>query len=333
MSKVVAITGASAGVGRAAAEEFARRGYSIGLIARGEERLHQAASELQRLDVKTCVAPADVADAAALGAAAEKIEAELGPIDVWVNNATATILAPLQDITPDEFRRATEVTYLGQVYGTLIALRHMERHGGRGSIVNVGSALAYRSVPLQAPYCGAKHAIVGFTDSLRSELIHNRSRIKLCVVHLPALNTPQFDWSLNKMPRAMRPMAPVYQPDVAARAIAFAARHRRREIWVGWPTVKAILANKFAPGLSDFILAKIAYRGQMTQQPNTPNAPSNLFEPVLGAQAAYGRFDAEAIPQSWEMVTSRHRIMLEIGLAATGFCLINSWLKRKFRRG
>jgi short-subunit dehydrogenase len=307
MSGVVAITGARAGVGRAAAEEFGRHGWDVGLIARNEARLARAATEIaSRHGVRTVAAVADVADAAALEAAATRIEAELGPIDVWVNVAMATVFAPVSDITAEEFRRATEVTYLGQVHGTMAALRRM-RARNRGTIVNVGSALAYRSVPLQAAYCGAKFAIRGFTDALRSEIIHDGLKIDLTMVDLPAVNTPQFDWALNKTGRQARPVPPIFQPEVAARAIHFAATHRRRHVWVGLSTVRAILANRIAPGLIDRYLAKAGYTGQLLPTTQPADAPANLFEPVDGNYGAHGRFDAQAKSWSAEMFTDRHR--------------------------
>jgi short-subunit dehydrogenase len=307
MGRVVAITGARAGVGRAAAEEFARQGWDVGLIARSAEALEQAAQALRtRHGVRAAAAPADVADADAVEAAAARIEQELGPIDVWVNVAMATVFAPVSDTTPEEFRRATEVTYLGQVHGTMSALRRM-RMRNRGTIVNVGSALAYRGIPLQAAYCGAKFAIRGFTDALHAEILHDGLDIHLTMVDLPAVNTPQFQWSLNKMGRQAQPVPPIYQPEVPARAIYFAATHRRRQIWVGWPTVKAIVASRIAPGLVDRYLAKTGYSGQLMQDPRPTDAPVNLYEPVPGDYGAHGRFDARARSGSWEMFTSRHR--------------------------
>ena len=256
--------------------------------------------------MRALAAPADVADAAALDAAAERIEDELGPIDVWVNVAMATVFAPVADTTPEEFRRATEVTYLGQVHGTMSALRRMRRRN-RGTIVSVGSALAYRSVPLQAAYCGAKFAVRGFLDSLRSEVIHDGLDIHLTMVDLPAVNTPQFEWALNKTGKQAQPVPPIYQPEVPARAIYFAATHRRRQIWVGFPTVRAILANRIAPGLIDRYLAKAGYTGQLMKEDRPADAPVNLYDPVPGDYGAHGRFDALARSGSWEMFTSRHR--------------------------
>jgi short-subunit dehydrogenase len=314
MAKVVVITGASAGVGRATAREFAKSGCNVALIARDQRRLDEAANELRSLGVRTAAHSADVTEFQALEQAASEIERELGPIDVWVNNAMATIFAPVHMITPEEFRRSTEVTYLGQVHGTMIALSHM-RPRNRGTIVNVGSALSYRAIPLQSAYCGAKFAVRGFTDSLRSELLHDGVNVRLTMVHLPAVNTPQFDWALNKMQRRPQPVPPIFQPEVPARAIVFAAFHPRREVWVGMPTVKTILGNRIAPALLDHVLAKIGYSGQLTQEQKPADAPSNLFESVPGSYGAHGRFDDRAESRSWEFFTSRHRDAVVGGLA------------------
>ncbi|HEX5227688.1 MAG TPA: SDR family oxidoreductase [Bryobacteraceae bacterium] len=307
MRKVVVITGAGAGVGRAVASEFARNGCDVALLSRDPDRLERAAAELRQFGVRALPIPTDVADAKAVDAAAERIEGELGPIDVWVNVAMATVFAPVHKLAPEEFQRGTAVTYLGQVHGTMAALRYM-RPRNRGSIVCVGSALAYRSVPLQSVYCGAKFAIRGFLGSLRSELYHDKINVTLTEVDLPAVNTPQFDWARNKTGHKAQPVPPIYQPEVVARAIFFGAFNPRRQIWVGFPTVKAILANRIAPGLLDRYLAKFGYTGQLSDQPSDPNAPGNLFEPVTGAYGAHGRFDDQARTGSWEMVASRHHI-------------------------
>ena len=329
MGKVVVVTGAGAGVGRAAATEFARHGCDVALLSRDPARLDHAAAELRRFGVRALPIPTDVADAAAVEAAADRVEQELGPIDVWVNVAMATVFAPVHELKPEEFERGTKVTYLGQVHGAMAALKRM-RPRNRGSIVFVGSALAYRSVPLQSIYCGAKFAIRGFVDSLRSELLHDKLGITLTEVDLPAVNTPQFDWARNKMGRKAQPVPPIYQPEVPARAIVFGAFHPRRHIWVGFPTVKAILANRIAPGLIDRYLAKTGYKGQVTQQPSDPDAPGNLFDPVPGAYGAHGRFDGQARTGSWEMFTSRHRTAFWatafVGLA-TGAHLLAKRLK------
>ncbi len=306
MGKIVVITGAGAGVGRAAATEFARNGCDVALLSRDPERLELAADELRRFGVRVLAIPTDVADAKAVDTAADRVEAELGPIDVWVNVAMATVFAPVHKLTAEEFQRGTAVTYLGQVHGTMAALRFM-RPRNRGSIVCVGSALAYRSVPLQSVYCGAKFAIRGFLDSLRSELYHDKIAVTLTEVDLPAVNTPQFDWARNKMGRKAMPVPPIYQPEVPARAIYFGAFNPRRQIWVGFPTVQAILANRIAPGLIDRYLAKFGYNGQLTDQPADSDAPGNLFEPVKGPYGAHGRFDGQARTGSWEVFTSYHR--------------------------
>ncbi len=323
MPKVAVITGAGAGVGRATVEEFARQGYDVALLSRDPERLERAAEEIRGLGVRALPIPTDVADAAAVEAAAERAEVELGPIDVWVNVAMATVFAPVSKLTAQEIERGTQVTYLGQVHGMMSALKRM-RVRNRGTIVNVGSALAYRSVPLQSIYCGAKAAIRGFTDSLRSEIIHDKLDVHLTMVDLPAVNTPQFDWALNKMGRKAKPVAPIFEPEVPARAIFFAATHRRRDVWVGWPTVKAILANRIAPSLIDRYLAKSGYSGQLSDKPTATDAPSNLFEPVPGDYSAHGRFDDRSRTGSWEMFTDRHKaVSLAIGaVAAVGFAAL-----------
>jgi short-subunit dehydrogenase len=329
VSPIVVITGASAGVGRATATEFARRGCDVAIVARNQQRLDTAAAELRHMGVRALPVAADVANYTALERAASRIEKQLGPIDIWVNNAMATIFAPVHKITADEFRRATEVTYLGQVHGTMVALQRM-RARNRGTIVNIGSALAYRAIPLQSAYCGAKYAVRGFTDALRSELLHDGINVHLTMVHLPAVNTPQFDWALNKMGGRPQPVPPIFQPEVPARAIVFAAFHHRREIWVGMPTVQAILANRIAPGLLDRILAKKGYTGQLTKEPPPPNAPVNLFDSVPGAYGAHGRFDAQAKATSWEFFTSRHREAL-FGVLALGSLAFAALLARARR--
>ena len=290
---VVVITGASAGVGRATARAFAKSGTSLGLIARGKDRLELAVQEAKALGVRAVAVSADVSDAAAVEAAAGEIERELGPIDVWVNNAMTTVYAPFAEIEPNEYRRATEVTYLGCVHGTMAALKRMEPRN-KGTIVQVGSALSYRAIPLQSPYCGAKFAIRGFTDALRCELAHKRSRVHLTMVQMPALNTPQFDWGRNKLPRLPQPVPPIFQPEVAARAIVFAANARRREVWVGRSTIAAILINKLSPGLLDDYLARTGYKAQLSAKASPASRDDNLFEPVSGPYGAHGRFDKRA---------------------------------------
>jgi len=321
MPKIVVVTGASAGVGRATVDEFARQGYDVALLARDPERLERAAAQIRSTHgVRALAIPTDVADANAVEAAATRVESELGPIDVWVNVAMATVFAPVSKLTAQEIERGTRVTYLGQVHGMMAALSRM-RVRNHGTIVNVGSALAYRSVPLQSVYCGAKAAIRGFTDSLRSEIIHDKLNVHLTSVDLPAVNTPQFDWALNKMGVKAKPVAPIFEPEVPARAIFFAATHKRREVWVGFPTVKAILANRIAPGLIDRYLAKAGYEGQLTDDKLAADAPANLFDAVPGDYGAHGRFDAQSRLGSWEMFTDRHRSAFwaaaAIGVAAS----------------
>lgn len=311
--EVVVITGASAGVGRATAHAFAKRGAHVGLLARSTEALDAARSEVEALGGRAIAVPTDVADAGKVEEAATAIENEFGPIDAWINNAMTTVFAPLREITPEEFKRATEVTYLGTVYGTMAALRRMLPRN-HGAIVQVGSALAYRSIPLQAPYCGAKHAIRGFTDSLRSELIHDNSRIHLTMVQLPAMNTPQFSWCRTRLPRHPQPVPPIYQPEVAAEAIVWAAHHRRREVNVGGSTDKAIWGNKLAPGALDWYLAHFGYDAQQTSEPVEAHRPDNLFEPVPGDFGTHGVFDNRASAKSLQAWGTTHREW--IGVAA-----------------
>ncbi|HZK92209.1 MAG TPA: SDR family oxidoreductase [Stellaceae bacterium] len=326
---IVVVTGASAGVGRATAREFARRGCDVAILARNQARLETAAEELRAHGVRALPIVADVADANAIEAAAERIEAELGPIDIWVNNAMATIFAPFDRVTPEEFRRSTEVTYLGQVHGTMAALSRMKKRD-KGTIVNVGSALAYRAIPLQSVYCGAKFAVRGFSDSLRTELIHDGSAVRLVMVHLPAINTPQFDWALNKMGKRPQPVPPIFQPEVPARAIVDAGLHpRRREVWVGLPTVKAIIANKLAPGLLDRYLAKAGYSGQLTDEPLPADAPVNLFKTADGDYGAHGRFDDRAHAISYEAVAARHRGAIALALLGLGIGLAGLFGRRR----
>ena len=290
---VVVITGGSAGIGRAAARAFARGGAAVAILARGTERLADAVAEIRSIGVPALGLSVDAADANQVEQAAERVERELGPIEVWVNNAMTTVFAPFHEMTVEEFRRVTEVTYLGAVHGTRAALSRM-RPRDRGSIVQVGSALAYRSIPLQSAYCGAKAAIRAFTAALRSELIHDRSRIRVCMVQLSAFNTPQFDWARSRMPRRLQPVPPIYQPEIAAAAIVRAARGTRREWWVGWPAARAILSARVMPGIGDRLAAKLAYEGQMTKEAADPSRIDNLFEAAPGRQPAHGRFDDRA---------------------------------------
>jgi short-subunit dehydrogenase len=318
---IAVVTGASAGVGRATVRELASRGYDVALLARNRERLEAAAEEARGLGVRALTLVADVAEAGAIDSAAGRIEAGFGAISIWVNNAMATIFAPFKQVSAEEFHRATEVTYLGQVYGTMAALRCMQQRN-RGTIINVGSALAYRAIPLQSVYCGAKYAVRGFTDVLRTELIHDKSAIRLVMVHLPAVNTPQFDWALNKTGKRSRPVPPIFQPEVPARAIVDAALDpRRREVWVGMPTWKAIIANKLAPGLLDRYLAKAGYSGQLTREDLPADAPSNLFASPEGDYAAHGRFNDRAHTDSYESVASRHRGVAALTVIGIGALL------------
>ncbi len=302
-NEVVVVTGASAGVGRAAARAFARTGADLALVARSEEGLAAARQEAEEAGARAIAVRADVADPDQVEAAADRAENELGPIDVWVNNAMATIFARVVDISPEEFKRATEVTYLGTVNGTMAALRRM-RSRNRGTIVQVGSALSYRAIPLQAAYCGAKHAIRGFTDSLRCELMHERSHVRLTMVQLPALNTPQFGWARSRMPRRAQPVPPIYQPEVAAEAIVFAARHPRRELYVGGSTVLAIAGQRIAPWLGDRYLARTGFDSQQTEEPEAER-PDNLFEAVPGDHGARGRFTGRSRERSLQFAVTK----------------------------
>ncbi len=318
MTEVVVITGASAGVGRATVRRFARDRARIVLIARGQDGLEAAKREVEGLGGEALVLPCDVADADAVERAAAQVEERFGPIDIWINNAMASVFSPVRDTPASEFRRVTEVTYLGVVHGTLAALRRMLPRD-RGVIVQVGSALAYRGIPLQAPYCAAKHAVQGFMDSLRSELLHDGSHVQVTMVQLPALNTPQFDWVKSRLPRRAQPVPPIYQPEVAADAIAYAARHPRREFWVGLPTAIAIAGNRIAPGLGDRYLARTGVDSQMTDEPEDPNRPNNLWEPVPGDAGAHGRFDARAAASSLEeQLMKRRPSLAAAGLLAAG---------------
>ena len=318
--EVVVITGAAAGVGRATVREFARRGARIGLVARGLDGLEAAKREVEAAGGRALVLPTDVANAEQVEAAAAAVEESFGPIDMWINNAMNSVYSPIAKMTADEFRRVTEVTYLGYVYGTLAALRRMMPRD-RGVIVQVGSALAYRGIPLQAAYCGAKHAIQGFTDSLRCELLHDRSNIHVTEVHLPALNTPQFSWVKNRLPRKPQPVPPIFQPEVAARAIHWAAHQRRREVYVGGPTVKAIIGNKIAPGLADWYLARYGYEAQQTDVPEDPRRADNLWAPLTGDHGAHGDFDRRARTFSIQFWITAHR--RSIALAGL---LLGAWV-------
>jgi NAD(P)-dependent dehydrogenase (short-subunit alcohol dehydrogenase family) len=325
--KVVAITGASAGVGRATAREMAQRGAAVGLIARGAQRLQDARAEIEQLGARACVAPADVADADEVEAAAARIEAELGPIDVWVNSAMAAKLAEVKDTSPEEYRRVTEVTYLGSVFGIQAALRRM-RTRDQGVIVQVGSALSRRGIPLQASYCAAKHAVKGFLDSLRVELLHDGSHVRVTLVQLPGVNTPQFGWVRTNLRRHPQPVPPIYQPEVAARAIAWAAEHPKRELWVGLPTVYTILGERVASGLMDRYLARTNYAAQQSDIPIVPSQrEDNLQTPPPADPGAHGRFDRQAkerSPQLWLTTHKRAVAGVAAGAAAAGTVALRS---------
>src|SRR5207248_2563210 len=312
--ETVVITGASAGVGRAIARKFAINGARIGLLARGREGLEAARKEVEELGGKALVVIVDVAYADQVEGAAERIEAELGGIDIWINNAMTSVFSPIKQMMPEEFRRVTEVTYLGCVHGTLAALKPMLRRN-RGVIVQVGSALAYRAIPLQSAYCAAKHAMKGFTESLRCELMHDKSSVQVTMVQMPALNTPQFGWVKSRLPRKAQPVPPIFQPEVAADAIYFAAHNPRREFYVGLPTAGAIVADKIAPGLLDCYLARTGYDSQQYDGAEDPNRPDNLWQPVPGDHGAHGAFDSRAqrcTPQLW---ASEHRALVALALA------------------
>ena len=310
-SRIAVVTGASAGIGRATAVEFARHGWRVALLARGIDGLEAARREVEDAGGEALVVETDVADLAQVEAAATRVESEWGPIDAWVNNAMATIFSRFLDVSPEDFRRATEVTYLGAVWGTRAALSRMKPRD-RGVIVQVGSALAYRSIPLQSAYCGAKSALRGFTDSIRSELIHERSGVHVTMVQLSAFNTPQFEWARTTLGCRPKPMGKIFQPEVAARAIHWAATHRRRELWVGWPAAKAILGTRVVPGLLDHRLAATAIDGQHTDEPLPPDRQDNLYTAVGGDYGAHGRFDAMAVASSAQAWWAMHR-----GLATT----------------
>ncbi|MBF5046519.1 SDR family oxidoreductase [Aggregicoccus sp. 17bor-14] len=311
--KVVVVTGASSGVGRAIARAFGAEGARVGLIARSQEALENAAAEIVTAGGEARVLPLDVADAAAVEAAADQVVAEWGAIDVWVNDAMVSVFSPVKEMHAEEYRRVTEVNYLGFVYGTLAALKHM-RARDAGVIIQIGSALAYRSIPLQSAYCGSKAAIRGFTDSLRSELIHDRSKVKVTMLQLPAVNTPQFDVVRNRLPQHPQPVPPIYQPEVIARAALYAAEHPSRELWVGWSAMKAILGQKFIPGLLDHYLARKAYSGQQTNEvERTPQ--DNVDAPLPGDRGAHGDFDDRARSHNVELWLRLHRA--RVGLAAT----------------
>jgi len=327
---VVVVTGASAGVGRAVIRALGERGASVGLLARGADGLEGARRDVEAAGGRALAIQVDVADAAGVDAAADRIEAELGPIDIWINNAMTSVFSPVYEMTADEYRRVTEVTYLGTVHGTLSAFRRM-RERDRGAIVQVGSALAYRSIPLQSAYCGAKAAMRGFTESFRSELIHEKSGVAVTMVQLPAINTPQFGWVRSRLPRKAQPVPPIFQPEVAAEAILWAAEHVPRDLHVGASTELAILAEKIAPGLMDRYLAEAAWDGQMLDEPEEPDRPDNLYQPVAGDHGSHGAFDSRARAQSPYLWLAKRRF-LERGAAMALGVVAAIWMTRSQRR-
>ena len=321
--EVVVITGATAGVGRATVREFAKRGARIALLARGSERLAETRAEVEQLGGKALAIVADVADHHQVRSAAERIESALGPIDIWINNAMVTVMAQVWETEPDEFERVTEVTYLGSVYGTMAALEHMMPRD-RGKILQVGSALAYRGIPLQAAYCGAKHAIQGFTESLRTELMHAKSNIQLSIVHLPAMNTPQFQWSRARVEHHPQPVPPIYEPEIAGDAIYWAAHHDRREMWVGGSTVKTVVGNKVASRAADLQLAKSGYEKQQSQElAFRPSRPNNLWFPVRGHYGARGPFSDKSRKRSPQLWLNKHRKAL--ALIGSSLAVVGGW--------
>jgi NAD(P)-dependent dehydrogenase (short-subunit alcohol dehydrogenase family) len=324
---VVAITGASAGVGRATALTFGRHGWNVALIARGQERLENAKREIEAAGGSAMVLTTDVADASALFRAAEEICARWGKIDVWINNAMVTVFGTVDEITPEEFRRVTEVTYLGQVHGTLAALKHM-RPRGRGVIVQVGSALSYRSIPLQSAYCAAKFAVRGFTDSLRTELEHEGSRIRLTMAQLPAVNTPQFDWARSRLPRRLQPVPPIYQPEAIAERIYEAAHSTPRELWIGLPTWKAVVGTMVLPAWLDRLMAKRAWDGQMTGEP-VGDRDDNLMEPPTGDPGSRGRFGARSSPRVVALSGAGVRASLLALMLSAGAVVLAGAMRRR----
>jgi short-subunit dehydrogenase len=315
--EVVVVTGASGGVGRAIAHAFGKRGAHVALLARGEAGLEDCRREVENLGGHALVVPTDVADADQVEAAATRVEEELGPIDVWVNDAMATVFAKFVDVSPAEYKRATEVTYLGTVYGTMAALKRMTARD-RGMIVQVGSALSYRAIPLQSAYCGAKFAIRGFTDSIRTELRHDKSRVRITMVQLPGVNTTQFNWCRSKLPHHPQPVPPIYQPEIPAEAVYWAAHHRRRELWVGYSAVEAIVGTKLSALAGDIYLARTGFAGQQIKDmPVAPDRPNNLFEPLPDKAATHGMFDSQAKTRSPQLWASTHRSLIAGAVLAT----------------
>jgi NAD(P)-dependent dehydrogenase (short-subunit alcohol dehydrogenase family) len=323
--RVVVVTGASAGLGRAIARSFGGRGAVVGLIARGKDGLAAAESEIRDAGGRALALPADVSDAGAVKDAAERVEREVGPIDLWINNAMVSVFSPVKEMEPDEYRRVTEVTYLGYVHGTLAALQHMLPRDS-GVIVQVSSALAYRAIPLQSAYCAAKHAIKGFTESLRTELLHDRSRVRVIMVHMPALNTPQFGWVRSRLPHKAQPVPPIYQPEVGAEAVVYAALHpERRDLSVGMSTLEAIWGNRVAPRVLDRYLARTGYRSQQTDEPEQPGRPDNLWRPVAGDHGSHGAFDGRAREHNVQLWVNEHRGLALLAAGIAGAAAAATW--------
>jgi len=325
--QVVVITGASAGVGRALARAYGARGAAVGLIARGQDGLEGAKRDVEHAGGRALVLQADVADAEAMNDAADRAERELGPVDLWINDAMTSVFSPVKELKPDELERVTKVTYLGAAYGAMAALRHMLPRD-RGTILMVGSALAFRGIPLQAAYCGAKHAMQGFTESLRTELLHDGSKVRIVMAQLPAVNTPQFGWVRSRLPHRAQPVPPIFQPELVAEGIMYLADHpERQSMEIGFPTFKAVWGNRIAPRFTDWMLARSGYSSQQTDEPEDPNRPDNLYEPVPGDHGAHGRFDARARDSSWQLWLNTHRVTIAgaaLGLAA----LAGAFLRR-----
>jgi NAD(P)-dependent dehydrogenase (short-subunit alcohol dehydrogenase family) len=326
--RTIVVTGASAGLGRAIVRAFAREGARIGLIARGHDGLNAAKREVEQLGGEALVLPLDVADASAVEEAAGRVEEKFGPIDVWVNDAMTSVFSPIKEMTADEFKRVTEVTYLGYVYGTLAALKRMLPRD-RGVIIQVGSALAYRGIPLQAAYCASKHAIQGFCDSLRCELIHDKSNVRVTMIQMPAMNTPQFGWVKSRLPRKAQPVPPIFEPEVAAEAVLYASHHARREIYVGLPTVEAIVGDKLFPGLLDHFLGRTGYKSQQYNGTEDRDRPDNLWEPVTGDHGAHGKFDRRAHRFSLQVWANLHRGWVFAALILSLFALVGSVRKER----
>ncbi|HEX5940973.1 MAG TPA: SDR family oxidoreductase [Anaerolineales bacterium] len=330
--EVVVITGASAGIGRATAQRFARDGAKVGLLARGLEGLEGARRDVEMLGGEALAIPTDVSSAEQVETAASKIEERLGPIDIWINNAMVSVFSPVKEMQAEEYRRVTEVAYLGYVYGTLSAVKRMLPRD-RGTVVQVGSALAFRGIPLQSSYCGAKHAIQGFTESLRTELLHDHSNVWVTMVHLPASNTPQFNWVKSRLPRKPQPYPPVFQPEVPAEAIYYAAHHRRREMFVGWPTLKTVIGNRLVPGYVDRVLANTAYEGQQYNGLVELDRQDNLWQPVPRDLGAHGDFDEGAKSSSWLLWADIHQKPITLGISAitiAGLLIFKAISKGKF---